>query len=188
MVFSACGGMGAEASVVVKKLASSLSAKRNEAYSRIVAWMRCCLSFTLARSAIRCIRGSRSLRRQPLEPPSMAIGPCSRGGQFWSPVTLFYISFPVHVMFFLSYSLYICSSWSSSIASVVALASAVAPFSVCVVFWQYTLYVDHGHRQSIGKHVHFFSDKTYRTWHKIGYYVPIFPPGALFCLFFGSFF
>ena len=34
----------------------------------------------------------------------------------------------------------------------------------------------------------FFSDKTYRTWPKIGYYVPIFPPGALFCPFFGSFF
>ena len=34
----------------------------------------------------------------------------------------------------------------------------------------------------------FFSDKTYRTWHKIGYYVPIFPPGALFCPFFVSFF
>ena len=34
----------------------------------------------------------------------------------------------------------------------------------------------------------FFSDKTYRTRHKIGYYVPIFPPRALFCPFFGSFF
>ena len=45
MVFSACGGMGAEASVVVKKLASSLAAKRNETYSHFVAWIRCCLAF-----------------------------------------------------------------------------------------------------------------------------------------------
>ena len=67
MVFSACGGMGAEASVVVKKLASSLAAKRNEAYSRVVAWIRCSLAFALARSAVRCIRGSRSLRRRALE-------------------------------------------------------------------------------------------------------------------------
>ena len=67
MVFSACGGMGAEASVVVKKLASSLAAKRNEAYSRVVAWIRCSLAFALAPSAVRCIRGSRSLRRRALE-------------------------------------------------------------------------------------------------------------------------
>ena len=35
--------------------------------------------------------------------------------------------------------------------------------------------------------MYIFSDKTYRTWHKIKYYIPIFPPGALFCPFFGSF-
>ena len=59
LVFSACGGMGVEATVVVKKLASSLAVKRNEAYSRVVAWIRCCLAFALARSATRYIRGSR---------------------------------------------------------------------------------------------------------------------------------
>ena len=48
------------------------------------------------------------------------------------------------------------------------------------------LSVDHGHRQSETRT--FFSDKTYRTWLKIGYYVPIFPTRALFCPFFGSFF
>ena len=42
------------------------------------------------------------------------------------------------------------------------------------------LSVDHGHRQS--ENMYIFSDKTYRTWHKIGYYVPIFPPRALFAL------
>ena len=40
------------------------------------------------------------------------------------------------------------------------------------------LSVDHEHRQSENRD--FFSDKTYRTWHKIGYYVPIFHLGALF--------
>ena len=67
LVFSSCGGMGAEATVVVKKLASALSVKRHESYSRVVAWVRCCLAFGLARSAIRCLRGSRSLRRRFLD-------------------------------------------------------------------------------------------------------------------------
>ena len=37
--------------------------KKCVAYSRVVSWLRC-LSFSLARSAIWCIRGSRSVRRQ----------------------------------------------------------------------------------------------------------------------------
>ncbi len=64
LVFSLCGGMGQEAAVVVKKLADALAMKRNESYSRIVSWMRCCLAFSLARSAIRCVRGSRCIRRR----------------------------------------------------------------------------------------------------------------------------
>ena len=63
LVFSACGGMEREATVVIKRLADALSVKRNECYSHTISWMRCCLSFSLARSAIRCLRGSRSVRR-----------------------------------------------------------------------------------------------------------------------------
>ena len=62
LVFSACGGMGHEATVVVRKLASALASKRRETYSRVINWLRCRLSFSLARSAIRCVRGSRSIR------------------------------------------------------------------------------------------------------------------------------
>ena len=62
LVFSACGGMGRETTVVIKRLADALSVKRN-CYSHTISWMRCCLSFSLARSAIRCLRGSRSVRR-----------------------------------------------------------------------------------------------------------------------------
>ena len=65
LVFSSCGGMGPEAAVVIKKLANALATKRRVAYSKVVSWLRCCLSFSLARSAIWCIRGSRSVRRQP---------------------------------------------------------------------------------------------------------------------------
>ncbi len=50
--------------MVVRKLADDLALKRNESYSRVVSWMRCCLAFSLARSAIRCVRGSQSIRRR----------------------------------------------------------------------------------------------------------------------------
>lgn len=66
LVFSACGGMGHEATVVVKRLASALALKRHESYSHVINWLRCRLSFSLARSAIRCVRGSRSIRRRTL--------------------------------------------------------------------------------------------------------------------------
>ena len=33
LVFSSCGGLGQEAAVVIKKLASSMAAKHNEQYS-----------------------------------------------------------------------------------------------------------------------------------------------------------
>ena len=56
--------------MVVKKLADTLAMKRNETYNCVVTWMRCCLAFSLARSAIRCVHGSRSTchRTQRLEP------------------------------------------------------------------------------------------------------------------------
>ena len=65
LVFSSCGGMGQEASVVLKKLADALASKRNEYYSHVLGWLRCCLAFSLARSAIRCIRGSHTIHRGP---------------------------------------------------------------------------------------------------------------------------
>ena len=49
---------------MVKKLADAIAMKRNENYSRVIGWMRCCLAFSLARSVIRRVRGSRSIRRR----------------------------------------------------------------------------------------------------------------------------
>lgn len=42
------GGMGKDASVVMKRLAGDLATKRNESYSQVVGWMRCNLTFALA--------------------------------------------------------------------------------------------------------------------------------------------
>ena len=69
LVFSACGGMGQEASMVVKRLANALAMKRNKSYSRVITWIRCCLAFSLARCAIRCVRGSRSMYPPWVSPP-----------------------------------------------------------------------------------------------------------------------
>ena len=60
LIFTTAGGMGPTASVVFQRLASLLSAKRNEHYSKTILFIRCQIGFALLRSAIRCLRGSRS--------------------------------------------------------------------------------------------------------------------------------
>ena len=60
LIFATTGGMGREATAFYKRLADGLAAKNNAAYSTTLAWMRCTLSFSLLRSAVMCIRGSRS--------------------------------------------------------------------------------------------------------------------------------
>ena len=62
LIFPSSGGMGDEATVVLKKLASEIAFKRKETYSSVMGVLRIELAFSLARSAIRCVRGSRSLR------------------------------------------------------------------------------------------------------------------------------
>ena len=65
LVFTSSGGMGPTAKVVYKKLASMLAMKQNRPYSQTMDWLRCTLSFSLLRSAIMCLRGSRSRAGQP---------------------------------------------------------------------------------------------------------------------------
>ena len=60
LVLSSTGGMGAAATVFYKRLASMMAAKRDQAYSKTLTWVRCTLSFALLRSSIQCIRGARS--------------------------------------------------------------------------------------------------------------------------------
>ena len=61
LVFSATRGMGHEATIFYKRLASLLSEKWKEPYaSSVLGWIRCHLSFCLFQSAIQCIRGARS--------------------------------------------------------------------------------------------------------------------------------
>ena len=60
--FTTSGGMGREATTFYKRLADLLAEKRQLPYGVVMGWLRCRLSFALLRSALLCIRGSRSLR------------------------------------------------------------------------------------------------------------------------------
>ena len=59
LVFSVTGGMANECAVFYKRLALMLAEKRDQSYNQVICWLRCCLSFTLLKSAIQCIRGAR---------------------------------------------------------------------------------------------------------------------------------
>ena len=65
LVFSATGGMGKAVTVMYQQLASLLSVKRAQPYSKTMSWLRCQLTFSLLRSAITCIRGSGSAMNTP---------------------------------------------------------------------------------------------------------------------------
>ena len=47
LVFSTFGGMGGAATTVYKRLASLLSAKRDQSYGLVMSWLRCSISFSL---------------------------------------------------------------------------------------------------------------------------------------------
>ena len=61
MIMSSTGGMGVDMQRAVKHLAKTLAVKRNETYSKVAGLVRCQFSFALARAALLCLRGSRSL-------------------------------------------------------------------------------------------------------------------------------
>ena len=60
LVITTFGGMGKAAKITYKRLASLLSVKREQPYSLVMGWLWCHLSFSLLRSTVMCIRGSRS--------------------------------------------------------------------------------------------------------------------------------
>ena len=60
LVFTTSGGMAKEAQYFYKRLAQLMSDKRQEPRGFTTSWMRTRLSFALVRSAILCLRGSRT--------------------------------------------------------------------------------------------------------------------------------
>ena len=66
IVLSSSGGWGPSASIAFKRLASLISIKRNEPYHQVMRFIRLKISFSLVRSAHRCLRGSRSAFHRPV--------------------------------------------------------------------------------------------------------------------------
>ena len=65
LVFSALGGVSRATELTYKRLSSLLATKKDQFYNIVIALIRCRLSFSLLRSAIMCIRGSRSAAGRP---------------------------------------------------------------------------------------------------------------------------
>ena len=68
MVMSSSGGMGPRMTMALKHLAERLADKTNQLYSVTFALLRCKFVFCLLRSALVCLRGSRSIRRPKHSP------------------------------------------------------------------------------------------------------------------------
>ena len=61
LVFNTLGGIGPAASVVYKRISSMIAEKSGQSYNSVIRLIRCKLTFSLLRSTITCLRGSRSL-------------------------------------------------------------------------------------------------------------------------------
>ena len=66
LVFTTTGGMADECKRFHSRLAELISIKKGEEYSTTISWIRSKVSFALLRSALLCLRGSRTTRRVPL--------------------------------------------------------------------------------------------------------------------------
>ena len=60
LIFTTSGGMGPRAQIFYARLAELMAARKRQPRSSVTAWLRCRLSFSLLRSAILCLRGTRS--------------------------------------------------------------------------------------------------------------------------------
>ena len=63
LVFTIAGGMGKQALKFYDRLASMIAENRGQSKSVITSYIRCRLSFSLLRSAILCLRGTRQQQR-----------------------------------------------------------------------------------------------------------------------------
>ena len=64
MIFTTTGGMAEECQPFHTRLAELLSTRKRENYATTISWIRGKVSFAILRSALLCLRGSRSARRK----------------------------------------------------------------------------------------------------------------------------
>ena len=67
LVFGTNGGMGAECRDFISTLSSKLAEKGNDSYASVVSWIRTRLSIEILRSALLCVRGSRTPFRKRID-------------------------------------------------------------------------------------------------------------------------
>ena len=65
LVFATTGGAAPTASKVMSRLAFKLSEKSEDTYAEVMGYIRTKVSFALLKSSVLCLRGCRSLKRQP---------------------------------------------------------------------------------------------------------------------------
>ena len=70
LVLSATGGMGKAADVTYRRLAAMIAEKRDQPYNQVISLIRCMVNFSLLRSELLCIRGTRSTFANPIKNPS----------------------------------------------------------------------------------------------------------------------
>ena len=63
LVFTTTGGMSDECRRYHSRLAELLAVKKQESYASTIAWIRARISSAILRSALVCLRGSRTRRR-----------------------------------------------------------------------------------------------------------------------------
>ena len=79
LVMGTNGGMGEECSRFLSQLANKLAAKQNESYTTIISWIRTKQSYEILRSAILCVRESKTpfksgKKNYPLNLPLTPLG------------------------------------------------------------------------------------------------------------------
>ena len=62
LVFAINGGMSHENTIYHKQLAEKIATKTQHRYDQVMAWIRCKLSFLIMKSALLCLRGSRTFK------------------------------------------------------------------------------------------------------------------------------
>ena len=67
LVFTRTGRMADKCLRYHSRLAELLSAKKQESYTTTISWVRAKVSFAIFRSALLCLRGSRTPRRRNLD-------------------------------------------------------------------------------------------------------------------------
>ena len=73
LIFMTTGSMGRQSTTFYKRLADLISHKQGKPYSVVMGWLRCCLSFAILRSAILCLRGTRSSFGQPINEVNLTL-------------------------------------------------------------------------------------------------------------------